>query len=190
MKQWQSWAGGLSIVILVASAGFLIEKSSHVNADAVAIVSAQKSKADAEYQATLRKMNDNRAQLARLDKYEEKVAKLTASISKKSERSIALDREISQKHTELESLTRGIRIAAKEPTVIPAGHHPVGTYVRPGRYSATGSSNFVVYGADGDTKVNTILGGGDFGVDCYVCDLEEGDTIKTESRTTLTPLAD
>ncbi|MDO8587376.1 MAG: hypothetical protein Q7T82_10075 [Armatimonadota bacterium] len=187
MKQWPLWTGYLVIAGIIALVAFNAGKTAQLNAKATVVMALQKAKSDMEYQNTIQKVNANRAKLARLDDYEAKVISLTSAITQKSQESRALNEKISDERRQLASLTQRIMIAAAAPIVIPAGHHPVGTYVRPGRFSMTGSSNFVVYGADDTLKVNTILGDG--GVDSYVCDLEEGDTIQTGSRTMLVPLA-
>lgn len=135
--------------------------------------------------------------LDNMNYYNDNAEALSKSLSEKTQKKDELDMEILDRQkrvdslkSEIELLENTIRVKQEEPTEIPAGEYtvyPEGS-VRPGRYSVTGSSNFVVRSSSGDLKVNTILGDGSWGVDQYVCNLGSGDTIKASSRCILTPV--
>lgn len=97
-------------------------------------------------------------------------------------------KEIDSKNTELASLTDAIIKAKAAPVTLPAGQFTVGKDIQPGRYSVTGDSNFQVWSSYGDLKVNTILGGGNFGVESYVCELNSGDKIEAGASDKYTPI--
>ena len=99
-----------------------------------------------------------------------------------------LKNEVAAKSTELEQLKTGIVQAQEAPKHLPAGYFTVGTDIPAGRYSVSGKSNFFLYSAGGDLKVNTILGGGRWGEESYVCYLNDGDIIKANSACTYTPV--
>jgi predicted RNase H-like nuclease (RuvC/YqgF family) len=141
---------------------------------------------------TLLEMNKNIEEgkdiIAEAENYLNNKEQLDKELILKQEEISQLDVSIKEKQEELESYKIEILKAEQEPTIIPAGQHTVGDLVKAGRYLVTGKSNFVVYTKSGGLKVNTILGGGMLGVDEYACNLEEGDEIQTQSRTTLTPI--
>lgn len=176
----------VAVAVLVAWFSHAIGKGAKVDQAAMAALTREKARADSAYQRTVKQLADNKEKLARLHDYDEEVADLTADISTKTAESNRLSRDIKSKSAELASLTQRVKEVKSRPTIIPAGHHVVGSYIRAGRYTVTGSSNFVVHDSSGELKVNTILGG-NYGVDSYVCDLDEGDSIRAESRTYLYP---
>jgi hypothetical protein len=97
-----------------------------------------------------------------------------------------LDTQIGEKQAELDRLTGEIVKAAGAPFSIPSGQYTGGTDIGVGRYSVSGSSNFVVRSNYGDLKVNTILGDRFYGD--YVCTIAQGDRIECSSSTTWTPV--
>lgn len=116
-----------------------------------------------------------------------KVTELETTVSSKQYKISELDNTISEKNTEIEKLKNVIVKTGEAPITIPAGDFTVGTDIPAGRYSATGSSNLFVYSASGRNKVNTILGKS-FGVESYVCNLDNGDTVSARAKTTFTPV--
>ncbi len=165
------------------------EHDAKIDAGAVAVLAKQKAAADAELQDTQTKITANRSKLERLDNYESKISTLESAITEKKDKVSDLNGEIGGKQEILERLTRAILRARAAPFSLPAGEYTVGTDIQPGRYSVSGSSNFSVQdSSSGQHKVNTILGYGDVGVGNYVCNLEDGDKIETDSYTTFQPL--
>lgn len=164
----------------------------------------QKLDQDQEYtarKAELDKLNEDidsqQGLLNELNMYKSNAENLSQALNDKQQQVYDLDLQIQERqgkvdslNAEIDSLSNTVKVKQEEPTVIPAGEYTVSANgsVRPGRYSVTGSSNFVVHSSTGDLKVNTILGGGSFGVDQYVCNLSSGDNIKAQSRCTLTPV--
>ncbi|MCX2828587.1 hypothetical protein RGU76_03010 [Bacillus pseudomycoides] len=102
---------------------------------------------------------------------------------KKSEIS-KLDGDINAKKAELQKLTEGVVLKQQEPKKLGAGYWSVGKDIPAGRYKITGKSNLFVYSSSGGTKVNVILGGGDFGLESYVVAIVDGDIIDTRGGAT------
>lgn len=112
---------------------------------------------------------------------------LTNDINDKKSELESLNSDIEEKQSELELLNGQIVEAAGKPIEILSGQYFVGVDIPEGRYQASGTSNFVVYGSDGSLKVNTILGDA-YGDGDYVFFALEGDYIEASSKTTLTPV--
>lgn len=157
----------------------------------------QKLDQDQEYTARKAELDSQKESLDELNMYKANSQSLSQALNDKQQQVDDLDAQIQERqgkidslNAEIDSLSNTVKVKQEEPTVIPAGEYTVSANgsVRPGRYSVTGSSNFVVHSSTGDLKVNTILGGGSFGVDQYVCNLSSGDNIKAQSRCTLTPV--
>lgn len=106
-----------------------------------------------------------------------------------------LDSQIASKNKELDKLEKELAAlkgeivkAQGKPIKLPSGYFYGGKDVPAGRYQVSkGKSNFFV-SRNGRTFVNIILGGGSFGVDSYVFDLQSGDEIQTNSSVVLTPI--
>lgn len=127
--------------------------------------------------------------ITKIENYSNNKEQLEKELISKQKEVTQLNTIIEKKQIDLESYNKEIVKVAKEPTIIPAGQHTVGDLVRPGRYLVTGKySHFAVYSKGGGLKVNIILGGGNYGVDEYACNLSEGDQIEAGSRTTFTPI--
>lgn len=173
-------ARNLGIVIFAFVASNLIAYHAGKFATVDKALLVEQRAANTKLQSTLQQINKNRDRLAALDKYEQIKSELTT-----------LEETLTQKRTELKSLTGKIRTAKRAPVNLPAGMFTVGVDIRPGRYTVVGSSNFFVYDTTGWSKVNVILTDepGGYGVDQYVCDLYEGDRIKANSRIRLYPWA-
>ncbi len=178
------------LVLVFAWAGFQMgEKSGRaesVDKEAVKVAADSKRQLDSEFQATQGKLEANKAKLKTLENYESKVAQLRGDTSRLASELKSLDGQLEDKQAELKSLTGRITRERTKPVQLPAGRFKVGRDLRAGRYQVFGESNFAVYSADGDLKVNTILG--DNGNASYVCDLEDGDSIQAESSVTFQPL--
>lgn len=89
----------------------------------------------------------------------------------------------------LAKLQGSIVKAEGAPIKLEAGQFVVGKDLPPGRYKASpigGGSNFAVYSAEGDLKVNTILGDPDSPT--YVFEAVDGDQIENDARAQLTPI--
>ena len=212
LANWRSWleenfAAKLAALLALIVVAFIItaivayqigkavEHDMKLDAGATASLAAQKAAEDSELHDTQAKLQDtqakiaaNQTQLARLDNYESKISTLESAIKEKKDKVSDLNGEIGGKQYILERLTRAILRARAAPFSLPAGEYTVGTDIQPGRYSVNGSSNFYVRDSGGETKVNTILGYSGVGVGNYVCNLEDGDKIETDSYTTFQPL--
>lgn len=192
---------GAVLLIIVVCVSFNIGKGSKLNK-----LVLQKAEAEAAIIA------DNDAELSKeIDNLTSDCAELDNEISAKSEIKTALDKynsdkqtysdnitsqnatittlngDISTKESELAKLTSGI-VKTGEPITLGAGNHTVGVDIPAGRYNVTGRSNFVVYTASGSLLVNTILGGGSWGVDSYTCNLSDGYTIEASGSDTFQPV--
>lgn len=116
------------------------------------------------------------------------IAQLDKDIATKSETVTALDNDIQTKTSELDNLKNAIKKTGEAPKVLTAGYYTVGSDIPAGRYIVTGDSNFVVRTSSGRLKVNTILGGGNWGEESYTCYLDVGDILELSSRDTFTPI--
>ena len=180
-------AGGVALAVVAYMVGSSTGRAATLDAAAVAGLTKERAGADAELRKTSDSLSANKARLAKLDGYEAKTAKLQDQIANRQQEASSLDASLSAKRSELESLTGKMDKVRHQPIELPAGEFVVGRDIRPGRYTVTGDSNLFVTGADGEHKVNTILGG-QYGVERYVCQLEEGDQIKAEGADTFYPM--
>ncbi|MCL1999261.1 MAG: hypothetical protein FWG65_10895 [Turicibacter sp.] len=98
-----------------------------------------------------------------------------------------LDAEIGARQAELDTLEVRIRETGEEPIRLGAGFYTSPNDIPPGRYRATGSSNFFVRDRNGRGRVNVILGGRN-GLDYFVFNLSSGDEIEARSAFVLTPV--
>jgi hypothetical protein len=123
---------------------------------------------------------------------EEDLAKVNDTVKTKQDQVKSLDSQIGSKQKELASITGEIKTKKDAPKILPAGQYVVGKDVPVSRYKAVpngSGSNFVVYGAGGDLKVNTILGNhSGLGQQEYVFWAEKGDSIQTEASVKLIPV--
>lgn len=202
--------------VIACAVGYCIGNNSAVDAVAVKDATTAKLGADEQYAEITQKIADAETQLAdkketlnklkgfisdkqdvydKMQDYEANEATYNQLISDAQAKLDGIDAQladydsqINAKQSELDRLTTGIAKAKESPVSLPAGELTVGTDIQPGRYSVTGKSNFIVHSMFGELKVNTILGGGSFGVAEYVCTLETGDKIKAGSRCTYTPI--
>ncbi|MEC5422420.1 hypothetical protein QGM71_02805 [Virgibacillus sp. C22-A2] len=99
-----------------------------------------------------------------------------------------LNDDIGSAEKELAKLQGDILESVGSPIEINAGQWFVGTDIDPGRYRASGSSNFVVRDSGGSLVVNTILGDGRSGRGDYVFFAVDEYYIETSAKTTLTPV--
>ena len=98
----------------------------------------------------------------------------------------SLESDKSKLEGEIESLKADVIKVKGEPKTYPAGQLVAGTDVPTGKYKISGgNSNFIVHSSSGTLKVNTILGGGDWGVEEYIYKFEYGDKIDAHSSFTL-----
>lgn len=143
---------------------------------------------ESEFEMNKEELQSQKDDFAQLAEYLKNKDKLTADLEEAQKKLDDLNSEIGSKQTTLDHLNADIVQAKSAPISIPAGEHTVGDGIPAGRYSVTGSSNFVVWSSSGDLKVNTILGSDMLGVDNYVCNLSTGDQIKASSACQLTPI--
>jgi len=179
--------GGVAVAIVAYMIGSSAGHSASLDAAAVASLTKEKAWADAELRKATDSLSANKARLATLEGYEAKTTKLQNQIANRQQEVSSLNASLSGKRSELESLTGKVEKVRHQPIELPAGEFVVGRDIRPGRFTVTGDSNLFVTGADGENKVNTILGG-QYGVERYVCQLEEGDQIKAEGADTFYPM--
>lgn len=209
-KIWVVGGCILLIAILVFGAiGFVCGKNSALDSAALNTVAEQKRAADTEYQGLQEKLEKTEKDLQDVqneldshkalldefndykenkDTYETELSEKALKIDGLNTEIEKLDGDIASKNEELERLKTGIVKANAEPKVLPAGNFVVGRDLEAGRYSVTGSRNFIVHTATGGLKVNTILGGGRIGVENYVCDLSNGDEMELSGKCTFTPV--
>lgn len=100
----------------------------------------------------------------------------------------SINEQITAKTAELNKLQGDILVAKDNPITLPAGMFTIGKDIPAGRYRVSGSSNFFAYNTRGSLIVNTILGNGYFASGDYICDLQDGYTVKNAAKTTFTPL--
>ena len=117
-----------------------------------------------------------------------KITELDNQIISKTNTLSTLNNDIATKENELSLLKAEIQTTGEAPKVLGAGHYTVGADIPAGRYVVTGKSNFVVRSLTGSLKVNTILGGGNWGVESYTCELNNGDILELSSKDTFTPV--
>ena len=99
-----------------------------------------------------------------------------------------LDTELADRQAVLDDLEVRIRETGEAPISLGAGFYSSPGDIPPGRYRVTGSSNFFVRGSDGWSRVNIILGGGTWGLDYFVFNLNAGDEVEALSAFVLTPV--
>ncbi|PLR95901.1 hypothetical protein [Bacillus sp. T33-2] len=133
--------------------------------------------------AEAKKVIENRSAL------EAEVAKIQSDLGAKQTEIQNLENTIESKKGELAGIEGQIREKKEAPKQLPAGHFVVGRDIAEGRYKVVPvgeGSNFVVYSAGGELKVNTILGS--WGVKEYVFFASEGDEIQSEAPTRFVPV--
>jgi hypothetical protein len=186
----------LALVILITS---LISKNYWYNMrmdeSAVTLLENDKMSVDSNYSSMQSKISKVESELSSrqsekeaLDDYTKNKDSLDSELSASQQKLDDLNKKASDAQKELNSLNNSVQKAKGAPKLLGAGHYTVGKDIPEGRYSVSGSSNFTVYDSIGDLTVNTILGNSSIGVGSYTCDLSEGDTIQTESKTTFTPI--
>lgn len=190
----------VTLVICVIS--YLFGKSSSFDNAVINEYAQIKLKTDNDYQSRLieldsikKELESQKELLDEMNQYKNdkenktsEIANLDTEISAKTFDLSSINAEISAKSNELEKLKTGIVLAKQEPKKLPAGEFTVGKDISAGRYSVSGKRNFIVHSSDGRLKVNTILGSGPYSNECYVCNLQDGDTIQASSACTLTPI--
>lgn len=159
------------------SKGVTAGKADAVDKAVLADYMKQKHDADESLKSTEIRLAANKLKVDRLEKHDAILEDLKKKIQVQTDVHEKLKSDISNKQSELDSLTSRVQKTKDKPIDLPAGHFTVGTDIRAGRYQVTGDSNLIIRSSSGDTKVNTILGGG-MGVDSYVCELEDGDKIE------------
>lgn len=171
-------------------AGDAMGRGASLDKAAIAELAERKAKANADLGGTLEALRNGKDKLARLEKYEENIAKLRGVMQKCQEEVDKLEPKLASKKADLAQITAEVKamdgraeVLRRSPVELPAGQFVVGRDIRPGRYAVVGESNFIV---NGGQKVNTILGRG--GVDQYVCDLEDGDQIQIEGADRFYPI--
>lgn len=185
------------IVIVGANIGGRLVKydNSTVNSEFEATKSniAVYTDAQAEYEAHNSKKEDLAASktskqqtLNSLNDFEAHQNERNTEIQGLLAQSSELETQVAEKQTRLDTLNAQITEEKNKPVVLPAGYYTVGTHIDAGRYVVTGKSNFVVYSSSGSLLVNTILGGGSWGVDSYTCNLSNGDIIEASGKDTYT----
>lgn len=180
------------VVLILASVVFMkIGESLSVSK----AVLESKLAADEEYQEILKEADIARGYLASTQVMMENNAELFNEVTAYSqdketytEKLESLKTEVAEKEAQLKRLTADITAATGNPVKLPAGSFTVGTDIEPGRYKITGSSNFFLYSASGELKVNIILGG-PYGVSSYIYRLRDGDVIECQGSDTFTPIA-
>jgi seryl-tRNA synthetase len=99
-----------------------------------------------------------------------------------------LDEKISEKESELASITGQLKEVGEEPIILSAGHFVVGSDLPPGRYIAEpnrGRGNFFVR-TDGRSKVAVTLGDRDSNESEYVFFADEGETMELNTSVKFT----
>lgn len=154
----------------------------------LAAIVAERVKKTAELSDLKQEVSSNEKIIKEMNEYNANKEALNAEIIKKQSTISSLDAKIKVKSDELDFLTGKAAKAVSDPKRLGAGVFTVGTDLTPGRYSVTGSSNFVVYDSTGSLKVNTILGSGRYAVANYTCNLEIGDEMELDSACVFTPI--
>ncbi len=155
-----------------------------------------KSDVEAELKDVEAKLNDTKgvldAELAEGRKeIESKLNEAKKELTEAEGKVTALNADVQAKQAELEKLTNGIIKKKEEPIQLNAGQYIVGIDVPAGRYQATNvgrGTNFFVYGTDGRSTVNTILGDSAVGSGDYVFFAEDGYVIETRGQVKLIPV--
>lgn len=115
-------------------------------------------------------------------KQEEKIKEIENKINGLNTEVMSLQTQKDSLNTEIATLKEETIKLKGEPKTYPAGQLVAGTDVPVGKYKIFGgNSNFVVYSAYGDLKVNIILGNGSFNVNEYIYTFQEGDKIEARS---------
>lgn len=165
-------------------------KSTKYSATIAKAVASQRLTADSDYAALQSNISAAQNTQSDLNDYKSHKSALDSQFSSEKNEASSLAVAISSKQSELNQLSGKVAAAKGAPKTLPAGDFIVGQDIPAGRYKVTGSSNFFVHTADGDGKVNTILGDGSDGLSVteYVCQLDNGDQIEEHSATTFTPV--
>lgn len=151
-------------------------------------LAAEVSETDVQLNDLKKQVSENEELLDEMKKYQEDKETLTADITDKAAQVEKLDGDIAAKQSELDRLTGDILQAKGAPISLPAGEYTGGTDFPAGRYSVSGSSNFVVHDIGGSLKVNVILGNSSIGIGTYTCTIAQGDRIRANSKVTFTPV--
>lgn len=115
-------------------------------------------------------------------KQEDKIKEIENKINGLNTEVTNLQTQKDSLNTEIATLKEETVKLKGEPKTYPAGQLVAGTDVPVGKYKIfDGNSNFVVYSAYGDLKVNIILGSGSFNVNEYIYTFQEGDKIEARS---------
>lgn len=115
-------------------------------------------------------------------KQEETIKEIENKISKLNTEITNLQSQKDSLNTEIETLKEETIKLKGEPKTYPAGQLVAGTDIPVGKYKIFGgNSNFVVYSAYGDLKVNIILGSGNYNVNEYIYTFQNGDQIESRS---------
>lgn len=185
---------GIIVVLLIITAtiGFNVGetqgKTQAVDEVAVRALTKIKEENDSELTETKQIIENNRETLKAIDDYNANKEQFDKEISDKFTKLEQLNADVGAKQAELDLLTGEVTKAKSAPKTLSAGQFVVGTDLPVGRYNVSGSSNFIVYEANGRLKVNTILGNSGIGKGDYVCTLTSGDQMDLHGRTTFTPI--
>ena len=135
---------------------------------------------------------DNKETIAlvkKRDSLEADVKELNSKYKKAETKYDVLKKKIVKKEDLLDSMVTKVIFAKSEPITLSAGQYVIGDDIPADRYrveSVGEGSNFVVESAEGDLKVNTILGSS--GNKTYTFFGETGDNLETQSDIKLTPI--
>ena len=99
-----------------------------------------------------------------------------------------LDTSISDKKSELSSLTGKVEKAKGQPKILSAGKFTVGKDIPAGRYKAVPNGGLGNFFVNSGRDVNVILGAGDFGEPEYVFDVQSGDIIEITTSVKFIPI--
>ena len=176
------------LLILAATISFTAGKNIAFDNESLQDLLEIREKNDAELAETKQSIKSNRETLKAIDDYKANKEQLDNEIADKSAKLEQLNTDVGLKQAELDSLTGEVTKAKSAPKTLSAGQFIVGTDLPAGRYNVSGSSNFIVYGATGRLKVNTILGSSIVGNGDYVCTLTDGDQMELGAKTTFTPI--
>lgn len=113
--------------------------------------------------------------------YESDTGEVKSNINVLKEKLDDINKEISDKKKNSESLDAKIKQKTKSFSLTP-GIYTAGENVYTGSFAVTGDGSFTVTSSDGNLKTNTMLGDDDF-----QCTLEDGDIVKLETSATFVP---
>ena len=134
--------------------------------------------------STLQSQSEEKeTQIDNLNDYDNTMAGLDMKIKESREELASLKNQAGEKQAQLDGLNAQIAGKNSKQITLTPGVYTVGTHLRVGKYSVTGSGKFQVATSEGLSKVNDVLGDSP-----YTITLEQGDKVNIESSTKFTPV--